>query len=98
MQLADDPAQVKLPVKQVDLSQVFFYILYKQIEKIHNFTSWASEKISFVNFALVFERQEGQHFTDSIKSWHLVIHDLPSVCLNQVSYQLLMWDVKRINL
>ena len=65
---------------------------------MHNFTSWASKKISFVNFALVFERQEGQHFTDSIKSLHLVIHDLPSVCLNQVSYQSLMWDVRRINL
>ena len=53
--------------------QVFFYIVYKQNEKMHNFTSRASKKL---RCALVFERQEGQHFADSIKSWHLVIHDL----------------------
>ena len=50
---------------------------------MHNLTSWASKKLLQ---AVVFERQEGYHFTDSIKSWHLVIYDLPSlVCLNKVS-------------
>ena len=52
----------------MDLSQIF-YILYKQIEKMHNFTSWASIKLCCA-----------------------------LVCLNQVSYQLLMWDVRSINL
>ena len=75
IQLANGPAQVKLPVRLVDLSKVssIFYtsILRKcsilqigQVKKLHG--------------ALVFERQEGQHLTDIIKSWHLVIHDLLS--------------------
>ena len=64
IQLANGPAQVKLPVRLVDLSKVFFYILFKQLKKLHG--------------ALVFEQQEGQHLTDIIKSWHLVIHDLLS--------------------
>ena len=46
----------------MDLSQIFFYILYKHIEKMHNFTSWANIKL---RCALVFEQQEGQHFTDN---------------------------------
>ena len=72
----------------MDLSQIFFYILYKQIEKMHNFASWASIRL---RCALVFEQQEGQHFFYWQQiSRHLVIHDLPSACLNQVSYQLLV--------
>ena len=49
---------------------------------------------------LVFEWQEGRgHFTEGISSWDLVSHDQPSlVCLNAVSYQSLMWRVRRINL
>ena len=60
IQLADGQL-VKLPVRQMDLSQIV-YILYKQIKKMNNFTSWASIKLCF---ALVFEQQKGQHFTDS---------------------------------
>ena len=44
IQLADGPAQVKLLVRQVDLSNVFFSILYNKIDKMHNLTSWAIEK------------------------------------------------------
>ena len=47
IQLANGPAQVKLPVRLVDLSKVFFYILYKHIEEMHNFTNWASKKITW---------------------------------------------------
>ena len=45
----------------MDLSQIV-YILYKQIKKMNNFTSWANIKLCF---ALVFEQQKGQHFTGS---------------------------------
>ena len=41
--LPDGPGQVKLPVGRVDLSKVSFYTLYKQIEKIEQFWSQASE-------------------------------------------------------
>ena len=37
IQLVNGPAQVKLPVRLVDLSKVFFYILYKHIEEMHNY-------------------------------------------------------------
>ena len=64
----------------MDFNKVFFYILYKQIERMHNFTSWAFKKDYVMPWSLSDKRV-------SIKSWHLVIHDLPSlVCLNKVSY------------
>ena len=47
IQLANGPAQVKLPVRLVDLSKVFFYILYKHIEEMLNFTNWANKKITW---------------------------------------------------
>ena len=36
--------QVKLPVGQVDLNKVFFYILYKKVVKMQAFGSWATTK------------------------------------------------------
>ena len=45
---SDGLGQVKLPVSQVNLSTVYFYILYKQIKKIKNFGSRASKKIAYV--------------------------------------------------
>ena len=53
----------------MDFNKVFFYILYKQIERMHNFTSWAFKKdyvmpwslSDRLRHALVFEWQEGQH-------------------------------------
>ena len=41
--LPDDQGQVKLPVRQVDLSKFFFFIPYKQIEKLQSSRSQASE-------------------------------------------------------
>ena len=43
--LPDGLGQVKLPVGQVYFSKVFFYILYKHVEKIKNFGSWANKKV-----------------------------------------------------
>ena len=46
---------------------------------------------------LVFEQQEGRHFIDGISSWDLVIRHQPSLaCLNEVSYQSLIWHVRCI--
>ena len=65
IQLADGPAQVKLLIRQVDLSKAFFYILYNKIEKMHNLTSWASRKKYIKPWSL--SDKKGHHFTDSIK-------------------------------
>ena len=52
--LPDDLGQIKLPVRQVDVSQVFFYILHKQIEKMKIFGSRASKNFGNVDiWALV---------------------------------------------
>ena len=42
--LPDNLWQVKLPVGQVDLNKVFFDILSKQMEEMHNYERWESEK------------------------------------------------------
>ena len=34
MPLPNSLRQVKLPIRQIDLNNVFFYILYKQIKKM----------------------------------------------------------------
>ena len=59
----------------MDLSKVFFYILYKHIEEMQILQIGQVKKL---HGALVFEQQEGQHSIDIIKSWHLVIHNLLS--------------------
>ena len=42
--IADGPGQVKLPVRQVGDLSFPLYILYKQLEKMHNSESWPGEK------------------------------------------------------
>ena len=41
--LPNNPGQVKLPVRQVDLDRFFFFISYKQIKEFQNSWSRASD-------------------------------------------------------
>ena len=52
------PSSSKITSQASGFEQRFFYILYKNIEKMHNLTSWASKKLLQ---AVVFERQALNH-------------------------------------
>ena len=43
--MSDIPWQAKLQIEQVNFSQVFLHILYKQIEKMHHLKFRASRKM-----------------------------------------------------
>ena len=53
------PEQVKLPVEQVDLNRFFLFISYKQIQKFHNFWSWASDD---------FDKRQALHINTLIRN------------------------------
>ena len=66
---------VKWPLKSLagrDLSYIFFYVLHKQIKRMHNFRSWANKKIwtlvrscdNWVNMKT--PEKNGHHFADHI--------------------------------
>ena len=65
IQLADGPAQVKLLVRQVDLSKVFFLYSVQQVWENAQFNKLGNRKKYVKPWSL--SDKKGHHFTDSIK-------------------------------